>query len=111
MKQSACKFQAGRSFAAVTSCVKVGRTGNMTLIDTPGFNDTDIRRSDKNILIELINTVRPMLRDEHQGISSFIQCIMPDESDRIRQSSIKGMNNMLLALNSFDYDTDISNHP
>ena len=36
---------------------------------------------------------------------------MPDESDRIRQSSIKGMNNMLLALNSFDYDTDISNHP
>ena len=36
---------------------------------------------------------------------------MPDESDRIRQSSVKGMNNMLLALNSFDYDTDITNHP
>ena len=36
---------------------------------------------------------------------------MPDESDRIRQSSVKGMNNMLLTLNSFDYDTDIRNHP
>ena len=83
----------------------------MTLIDTPGFNDSDIRRSDKNILIELINTVRPIVTDKHQGITSFIQCIMPDESDRIRQSSVKGMNNMLLALNSFDYETDITNHP
>ena len=36
---------------------------------------------------------------------------MPDESDRIRQSSVKGMNNMLLALNSFDFETDITNHP
>ena len=83
----------------------------MTLIDTPGFNDTDIRRSDKNILIELINTVRPIVTDKNQGITSFVQCIMPDESDRIRQSSIKGMNNMLLALSSFDYDTDITDHP
>ena len=83
----------------------------MTLIDTPGFNDSDIRRSDKNILIELINTVRPIVTDQDQGITSFIQCIMPDESDRIRQSSIKSMHNMLLALNSFDYETDITNHP
>ena len=36
---------------------------------------------------------------------------MPDESDRIRQTSINGMNNMLLALNSFDYETNIANHP
>ena len=44
----------------------------MTLIDTPGFNDSDIRRSDKNILIELINTVRPIVTDKNQGITSFI---------------------------------------
>ena len=62
--QKACKFESGKSFAAVTSCVKVARTGNMTLIDTPGFNDSDIRRSDKNILIELINTVRPIVTDK-----------------------------------------------
>ena len=83
----------------------------MTLVDTPGFNDSDIRRSDKNILIELINTVRPIVTDKNQGITSFIQCIMPDESDRIRQTSINGMNNMLLALNSFDYEINIANHP
>ena len=43
----------------------------MTLIDTPGFNDVDIRKSDKNIMIELINTIRPILADSKQGISSF----------------------------------------
>ena len=36
---------------------------------------------------------------------------MPDESDRIRESSIKSMNNILLALQSFDEDTDINKHP
>ena len=74
----------------------------MTLIDTPGFNDVDINKSDKSIMIELINAIRPMLMNEKQGISSFTQCIMPDESDRIRESSIKGMNNILLMLQSFD---------
>ena len=44
----------------------------MTLIDTPGYNDSDIKRSDKNILIELINTVRPILKDKNQGITSFV---------------------------------------
>ena len=36
---------------------------------------------------------------------------MPDESDRIRESSIKSMNNILLILQSFDPETDINNHP
>ena len=36
----------------------------MTLIDSPGFNDSDIQRSDKNIMIELIKTIRPMLYDK-----------------------------------------------
>ena len=83
----------------------------MTLIDTPGFNDVDIHKSDKSIMIELINAIRPMLMNNTQGISSFTQCIMPDESDRIRESSIKGMNNILLMLQSFDPQTDISKHP
>ena len=83
----------------------------MTLIDTPGFNDVDIHKSDKNIMIELINAIRPMLLNSNQGISSFTQCIMPDESDRIRATSIKAMNTMLFILNSFDPRTDITNHP
>ena len=36
---------------------------------------------------------------------------MPDESDRIRDSSIKGMNDILLILQSFDPKTDVLNHP
>ena len=52
-----------------------------------------------------------MLYDNKKGISSFIQCIMPDESDRIRATSIKAMNYMLFILNSFDRRADISNHP
>ena len=64
----------------------------MILIDTPGFNDTNVQRSDKRILNELIQTIRPMLYDSKVGISGFIQCIMPDESDRIRATSMKAMN-------------------
>ena len=83
----------------------------MTLIDTPGFNDTNVTRTDKSILNELIKIIRPMLYDSNKGITSFIQCIMPDESDRIRATSIKAMNTMLFILNSFDPRTDITNHP
>ena len=36
---------------------------------------------------------------------------MPDESDRIRATSIKAMNYMLFILNSFDVRADIGNHP
>ena len=107
----ACNFESGKSYASVTSCVKIGTTANMTLIDTPGFNDTNVTRTDKSILNELIKIIRPMLYDRYKGITSFIQCIMPDESDRIRATSIKAMNTMLFILNSFDPRTDIENHP
>ena len=63
-EDKACEFKSGKAFEAVTTCVKVARTGNMTLIDTPGFNDVDIRKSDKNIMIELINSIRPLLTDK-----------------------------------------------
>ena len=45
--------------------MKIGSTGDMTLIDSPGFNDADIQRQDKNIMIELIKTIRPMLYDKN----------------------------------------------
>ena len=44
----------------------------MKLIDTPGFNDSDIKRSDKNIMIELINSIRPLMTDKEEGINSFL---------------------------------------
>ena len=36
---------------------------------------------------------------------------MPDSSDRLRATSIKAMNHVLLTLNSMHPDTDIKNHP
>ena len=36
---------------------------------------------------------------------------MPDSSDRLRATSIKAMNHVLLTLNSMHPDTDITNHP
>ena len=42
------------SFKAVTPCVQMGIVGGMTLFDTPGFNDSDVNRSDKSILIETV---------------------------------------------------------
>ena len=37
----------------------------------------------------------------------FIQCIMPDESDRIRQSVIKTMTRVLLILSIFHKETSV----
>ena len=37
--------------------------GGMTLIDTPGLNDPDARRSDKNIYIEMIKNLSIPLYD------------------------------------------------
>ena len=61
----ATHFVSKQSYASVTPCVKIGSTGDMTLIDSPGFNDADIQKTDKNIMIELIRIIRPMLYDRN----------------------------------------------
>ena len=81
----------------------------MTLIDTPGLNDPNARRSDKNIYIELIKTLSSQFPD--QGISSLILCVMPNASQRITDTTIKAMNNMFFMFNSLDFRTDITHHP
>ena len=79
-KEHGCKFKSMESFKSVTSCVQSGSVDKMTLIDTPGFNDPDARRSDKNIRIEIIKNLRLQLYDQYQGISSLILCVMPNAS-------------------------------
>jgi hypothetical protein len=80
----------------------------MTLIDSPGFNDPNKARTDKAIFMDLINTIREPLKSPEQGITMFIQCIMPDKSDRIRQSVINSMMNFLLILSVFHKDTTVA---
>ena len=57
------KFKSMASFKSVTSCVQMVTIGGMTLIDTPGLNDPDARRSDKNIFIEMIKNLSIPLYD------------------------------------------------
>ena len=49
-----CEFKSMESFKAVTPCVQMGTVGVMILFDTPGFNDSDVSRSDKSIFIETV---------------------------------------------------------
>ena len=79
----------------------------MTLIDCPGFNDPNKARSDKAIFKDLISNLREPLMSPNKGITMFIQCIMPDKSDRIRNSIVMGMMNLLLILSVFDKNTTI----
>jgi pantothenate kinase-related protein Tda10 len=100
-------FTASKSLVAVTSHVRVAKRGHMTLIDSPGTNDPNKTRTDKQIFLDLINTIREPLKSSDQGITMFIQCIMPDESDRIRQSVIKTMTRIMLILSIFHKETSV----
>ena len=55
------KFEASPSLMSVTSLVRIAKSGNMTLIDSPGFNDPNKLRTDKNIFMDLVNTIREPL--------------------------------------------------
>ena len=83
----------------------------MIFIDTPGLNDPDARRTDKNIHIETIKSLSMQLYDPLQGLSSLILCIMPNESQRITESTLSGLSSMLFMFNSLDERTDIKFHP
>ena len=63
-KELPCVFKSKKSFKAVTPCVQMGTVGDMTLFDAPGFNDSDVNRSDKSVLIETIKTIRPMIKNQ-----------------------------------------------
>ena len=56
-------FESKQSVKAVTTKVKVAKMGGMTLIDSPGTNDPDKKRPDYQIQLELINTIRTLLKD------------------------------------------------
>ena len=100
-----------QSFKAVTSFVKQGTVGSMTLIDTPGLNDPDAQRTDKITMIETIKNMSPKLYDSEQGITSLILCIMPNAAQRITDSTVKAILNMFFMFDSLDEAVDITYHP
>ena len=105
------QFMSAKSATAITTKVKVSTTGNMTLIDSPGMNDPDKKRTDVQIQIELINTIRTIFTSASQGITSICQCIMPDAGGRIKRSEIESMSRILLSLTSLYEDSDPEKHP
>ena len=52
-----------------------------------------------------------MIQDQSEGISGFIQCIMPNAAQRITDTAISAMNLMLFTLNCFNMKADLNNHP
>ena len=80
-------------------------------MDTPGLNDPNAERSDKNIIIEMMKNLGSKLKDPAQGISSLLLCVLPDASQRIRETTISAINNMFLMFGSLDERTDLSVHP
>ena len=95
----------------MTTKVKVIKTGNLTLIDSPGSNDPDKKRTDVQIGIELVNTISAILKSRQQGINTITQCIMPDAGGRIKRSAITSMVSMLLVLTSIYEDSNPDMHP
>ena len=89
----------------------MGSLANMTLIDSPGLNDPDAVRTDKKIFIEMIKSITDQLNDKKQGISSLILCVLPNRSQRIRDTTIKAMINMFFMFNSLDPRVDVEYHP
>ena len=73
-------FKSDKSFKSVTGCFKEGTIGEISLMDTPGLNDPNAERSDKNIIIEMMKNLSAKLNDKDQGISSLMLCVMPDAS-------------------------------
>ena len=99
----------------MTRLVRVEKSYNMTLIDSPGLNDPNPARSNKRIFMDLINTIRALLKSDEEGINTIVQCIMPDRSFRIRDTAIMTMVDVLLMLSIFNQNTSAQelkeNHP
>ena len=87
-QDNVCKFKSMQSLTSVTSCLQTGSIGYVKLVDTPGLNDPDAKRSDRNIRIEMMKNLKIILQDPTQGISSFILSVMPNASNRITDTPV-----------------------
>ena len=59
----------------------------------------------------MIKSLSTKLYDPSQGLSSLILCVMPNASQRITDSTIKGMSSMFFMFNSLDERVDVSLQP
>lgn len=105
------KFISSKSATSVTTKVNIEDLGNLLIMDTPGTSDPNKKRTDRQIFNEVVNTVRTTLSSQSQGLTTVIQCIMPDSGGRIKRQDIEASSAILLSLTSMYKETNPSNHP
>jgi DNA-directed RNA polymerase beta' subunit len=79
---------------AVTKVMKIKNFKNISILDSPGFNDPDKTRSDAQTFIDMTNT----LYDKDilwGGVATLLQCVMVPQSGRINATAIELMSKML----------------
>ena len=59
----------------------------------------------------MIKNLRLKLIDPTQGISSLVLCLLPNASQRIRDTVVKAMRTMFLMFDSLDERIDVKDHP
>ena len=57
----------------------------------------------------IIKALQPIISENQAGITTFVHCIQPDSSHRIRDTAIQAMSRMLLSLNFFYEEADFNN--
>ena len=107
--QDLMTFEANKSTTGVTKVCTDKIVGGQILIDTPGTNDADEELSDVKIQVMIINALHPIICENQEGITTFVNCVQPDNSGRIRETAIQSMCRMLLSLNFFYEEADFKN--
>ena len=59
----------------------------------------------------MMKNLKAKLYDKEEGISSLILCVLPNASQRIRDTTIKAIVNMFVMFGSLDERADVSLHP
>ena len=88
------KFESGRSTKAVTTKSLIKNLKEMSIMDTPGLNDPDQKRSDAQNFINIVKNMQSE-KMKSRGISTLLQCIMVPESGRIMKSAIENLSKIL----------------
>lgn len=69
---------------------------DISILDSPGFNDPDKSRSDTQTFIQMFNVLTDPKEDMlWGGVATILQCVMVPQSGRINGSAIELMSKML----------------
>ena len=67
-------FAASKSTQAVTTQLTMKCFTKMNIMDTPGFNDPDKKRTDQMIMSDILTTIQNDRKISDQGVSALLSC-------------------------------------